>query len=96
VRRIVRACKEAGNVLKALGYTKRQPFKFNLFYWMPEFVTTKIFQSILDSRYAEVAFALHAQAARDEFRELSSEFKTLADKTAVKTLSLERLTNNLC
>lgn len=91
VRVIVRACKEGGIVLKALGYNKRQPFKFNLFYWMPEFVTIRIFQGIFNTKYGEIGFAMHAKAAADEMRELGIEFKTLIDKTSVKTPNIDKL-----
>ena len=30
---MVKAAKDAGNILRALGYKKRYPFKYNLFYW---------------------------------------------------------------
>ncbi len=91
VRCCLRGTKEAGNVLKALGYTKRQPFKLNLFYWMPEFLVIKIFQGILNSKFAEIAFAMHARAAADEFKEHANDFKILADKTSVKTPNMDRL-----
>jgi len=88
---MVRACKEGGDVLRAVGHKKRQPFKWNLFYWMPEFMTAKIFGKLLDSRYAEIAFAQHAKAASDEMRCLADEFKTLIDRTSLPTPSIDRL-----
>lgn len=91
VRCCLRASKEAGNVLKALGYTKRQPFRFNLFYWMPEYLVVKIFQKILSTKFAEIAFAMHARAAADEFKEHADDFKTLIDKTSVKTPNIDKL-----
>jgi hypothetical protein len=91
LRLMVRACKEGGNVLRALGYTKRQPFKWNLFYWMPEFMTAKVLGGLLDSRYAEIAFAQHARAAPDEMRCLAEEFKTLVDQTSLPAPSIDRL-----
>ncbi|MCP5108215.1 MAG: ketopantoate reductase family protein [bacterium] len=95
VRRCLRASKEAGNVLKALGYTKRQPFKFNLFYWMPEFLVVKTFQQILSSKFAEIAIAMHARAAGDEFKEHTDDIKTFADMTAVKTPNIDTLRSYL-
>lgn len=91
VRQCLRGSKEAGNVLKALGYTKRQPFKFNLFYWMPEFMVVNIFQKLLSTRFAEIAIAMHARAAADEFKEHTGDFKTLAGKTSVKTPNIDTL-----
>jgi len=91
LRLMVRACKEGGNVLRALGYTKRQPFKWNLFYWMPELMTAKVFGGLLNSRYAEIAFAQHAKAAPDEMRCLADEFRTLIDQTSLATPNIDRL-----
>lgn len=95
LRLIVRSARECGNVLKAIGYTKRQPFKFNLFYWLPERITAKIFKKMLTSRYAEVAFAMHAAAARDEFAELTRDFMSLVDRTEVNTPSFNALAGSL-
>lgn len=91
IRLFIRACREGGEVLRELGYTKRQPFKFNLFYWMPEFITTKIFKGIFNSKYAEIAFGMHGKAALDEVKELVKEFKILIDKTSVKTPNIDKL-----
>lgn len=95
LRLLVRAARECGNVLRALGFTKRQPFKFNLFYWMPQWVTAGIIRRMLGSRYADVAFALHAAAARDEFEELTEDFRSLIARTSVETPSFERLARSV-
>ena len=91
IRLFIRACREGGDVLRKLGYTKRQPFKFNLFYWMPEFITAKIFKGIFNTKYAEIGFAMHAKAALDEMKELMKEFRILIDKTSVKTPNIDKL-----
>ena len=91
LRIFIRACKEGGNVLKELGYTKRQPFRFNLFYWLPEWIIIKVFQGFFSSKFAEIGLALHAEAAADEIRELANECKTLIDKTSIKTPNIEKL-----
>jgi 2-dehydropantoate 2-reductase len=91
LRLLVSACKEGGNVLKKLGYSKRQPSKWNLFYWMPEFMTAKVLQKLLGSRFAEIAFARHARAGGDEMRCLADEFKTLIDQTSRPTLNIDKL-----
>ena len=85
------ACKEAGRVLNALGFTRRQPFSFNLFYWLPGFLTAKAFQALFDSKFAEIAFSLHARAARDEMRSLAADFRGLIEQTSVKTPNFDRL-----
>ncbi len=91
IRVIIQAAKEEGRVLKALGYSKRYPFRYNLFYWLPEIVNVKAVQKLLQSKFAEVAFALHARAARDEIRELAEEFESLIDKTSIETHNLNKL-----
>ena len=63
MRAMVRAAKEGGQVLHDLGYTKRQPFQFNLFYWLPETLNVKALEGLLGSKFAEVAYARHARAA---------------------------------
>lgn len=88
---MVRAAKEGGRVLKALGYTKRQPFQFNLFYWLPELLSVKALQSLLGSKFAEIAFSLHARAAQDEMRELADEFRSLIERTSIETPNIDLL-----
>ncbi len=91
LRSLVRAAKEGGRVLSALGFKKRQPFKFNLFYWLPEFLNMMAVKGLLESKFAEVAFAMHAKSARNEMRDLACEFKELIDKTSVDTPSIDAL-----
>jgi len=91
IRSYIRAAKEGGNVLKALGYTKRYPFKFNLFYWMPEWLLINILKKLFNSKFAEIGFMLHLKAATDEMKELANEFKTLIDKTSIKTPNIDKL-----
>jgi hypothetical protein len=80
-------------VLHALGYTKCQPFKFNLFYWLPEILNVKAIQGMLGSKFAEVAFARHARAARDEMGELTDEFQSLVEQTSIATPNINLLRN---
>jgi 2-dehydropantoate 2-reductase len=91
MRQMVRAAKEGGSVLHALGHTKRQPFQFNLFYWLPEALNVKALERLLGSKFAEVAFARHARAARDEFGELADEFLSLAAQTSIATPNIQLL-----
>ena len=92
LRALVRAAKEGGCVLGQLGYKKRQPFQFNLFYWLPEFMNMMAVKGLLESKFAEVAFAMHAKAARDEMKALACEFKELITKTSVDTPNIDALT----
>ena len=92
---LVRAAKEGGRVLKALGYRKRQPFAFNLFYWLPAFVNVMAVKSLLESQFAEIAFSMHASAARDEMLDLANEFQQLAARVSVRTPTIEKLRSYL-
>ena len=75
----------------ALGYTKREPFQYNLFYWLPEFVNVMAVKGLLRSKFAEIAFAMHARAARDEFQDLAREFDQLTARTSVDTPNINTL-----
>jgi 2-dehydropantoate 2-reductase len=90
---MVRAATEGGRVLKTLGYTKRQPFQFNLFYWLPELLSVKALQGLLGSKFAEIAFSLHARAAQDEMRELADEFRSLIERTSIETPNIDLLSD---
>ena len=91
LRALVRAAREGGRVLRALGYTRRQPFAFNLFYWLPEFLNMIAVRRLLDSKFAEVAFAMHARSAKDEMKALASEFVALSARTSVETPNIDAL-----
>ena len=93
LRALVRAAKEGGRVLRALGFRKRQPFEFNLFYWLPEFMSMMAVKGLLESKFAEVAFAMHAKAARDEMEDLAREFQELTARTSVDTPNIDTLRN---
>jgi 2-dehydropantoate 2-reductase len=91
LRVVVKAAKEGGRVLEALGYRKRQPFNFNFLYWLPEILSVRAVRAMLDSKFAEIAFSLHSFAARDEMKILAKEFQCLADKTCVQTPNINTL-----
>jgi len=95
IRTYLRAVKEGGNVLKALGYKKSYNVKLDLFYWMPEFLLINILKKVFDSKFAEVAMMMHANAAKDEMLELGKEFKSLTDKTSIPTLNLDELIRHI-
>ena len=92
IRTYIRACKEAGDVLEAAGYKKRQPFIFNLYYWFPEGLNAKIFRDkFFGSRFVEVAMGMHATAIGDELLELIVEFREVQAETSVETPHLDHL-----
>jgi 2-dehydropantoate 2-reductase len=73
-----RACREAGEVLRAIGYHKRQPAIFNLYYWLPRWLEPKVFGKLFGSRNAEIRFGLHARSVGPELLDLADEFETMA------------------
>jgi len=91
IKKYVLACREAGNVLKRVGYTKRQPFIFNIFYWLPLFLAPTVFKRQFSSRHAEVGMGLHAKAIGSELHELMEEFAELKKKAGIKTPNLDEL-----
>ena len=92
LRSYIRASKEAGNVLRAVGYKQRQPFIFNLFYWIPEWLNIKIFRDkFFGSKFVEVGIGLHANAIGQELWDLIEEFRELQQKSSIKTPHLDAL-----
>ena len=88
---IVKTCKDAGNVLYSLGNKRRYPFKFNLFFWLPEKMTAKVIKEMFNNEYARAAFALHASSAFDEFEELTGDFYRLIKESNIKTPNFDKL-----
>jgi 2-dehydropantoate 2-reductase len=91
IRTYIRAVKEGGQVLKALGYKNQYPLKIKTFYWNPEWITMNILKQAYNSKFAEVAMMMHVNAAKDEMIELGNEFRTLTKQTSIKTPNLNEL-----
>jgi hypothetical protein len=91
LRQFVLACREAGNVLRKVGYPQRQPPIFNLFYWTPLWLARQAFKPLFDSRFAEVAIGLHLKAIGNEFGEMVAEFSDLQQRAGVQTPNLDDL-----
>jgi len=89
------ACREAGNVLRALGYRKRYPRVFNLYYWLPRWLEPRVFAKLFGSRNAEVRFGLHAAVGRAELRTLAMEFDALQIKAGLETPALDALLTSI-
>lgn len=90
VRHAMRAVKEAGSVLSALGFAEPLSFKLKM-RWIPEFLLVRIFQKILKTKFADVAIAMHARAAADEFKFHTETFAALARNAGVKTPYIDKL-----
>ena len=54
-------------------------------------LNVKAIRSLLGSKFAEVAFAQHARAARDEMGELADEFQSLIEQTSIATPNIKLL-----
>ncbi len=86
-----RACREAGNVLRAIGYRRRRPPVFNLYYWLPRWTEPLVFSRLFGSRSAEIRFGLHARVVGPELLELAEEFAVLKRLSGVETPCLDAL-----
>jgi 2-dehydropantoate 2-reductase len=91
IHRYCRACREAGNVLRAVGHRRRQPFVFNLYYWTPRWLEPVIFGKLFNSRMAEIGFGLHLEVVGPELRLLAREFAELRARSTLKTPELDAL-----
>ncbi len=91
VAQYVQAVREAGRVLKSLGWKKSYNPKFKLFYLFPVVMLQKILAKVFSTKFSEIAMMMHVRAARDEMEELSHEFRSLISQTSVKTPNLHHL-----
>jgi 2-dehydropantoate 2-reductase len=85
------ACREAGNVLRRVGYRRRQPPVFNLFYWLPRRLEPPMFSKLFNSRSAEVRIGLHAPGVGPELLEMAEEFADLKTEAEMETPTLDSL-----
>jgi len=85
------ACREAGNVLREIGYRRRQPPVFNLYYWLPRWLEPKVFGKLFASRSAEIRFGLHARVVGPELHEMAEEFEVLKRLAGMETPDLDAL-----
>ena len=95
LRKYIRACREAGNVLRAVGYKRRQPPIFNLYYWLPEWLGIRVFRGFFSSRKIEVMMGLHAAEVGGEVLEMAEEFEELKARTGIETPNLDELLSHV-
>ena len=91
IHQYCRACREAGNVLRKIGYRKRQPPIFNLYYWLPRWLEPMVFSKLFGSRNGEIRFGLHARTIGPELHEMSEEFAVLKRLSGMETPDLDAL-----
>ncbi len=87
----IKAVRECGRVLRTHGYRKSYNLKFELFYWLPIWLLTKILRQVFNSKFAEVAMMMHVNAATDEMAELAKELIALQRQSGVPTPYFEKL-----
>lgn len=87
---LVRAIREGYRVLRALD-VPITPANHQIFDWIPEPILVALMRRLLNTKTAEIEIAGHANAARDEFKQLADEFKALARTTSVPTPAMDRL-----
>jgi 2-dehydropantoate 2-reductase len=87
---MIRAIREGFQVLRALRIPIR-PSMLQVFAWIPEPILAGLLQRLLETEFAEIGIAGHANAARDEMKHLADEFKALALSTTIPTPAMDRL-----
>jgi hypothetical protein len=91
IHRYCRACREAANVLRKIGYTRRQPPIFNLYFWLPRWLEPKVFANLFRSDAAEIRFGLHARCVGPELADLADEFHLITRLAGMETPTLDQL-----
>lgn len=84
LRQFIMSCREMGDVLKQVGFKKRYPFKFNLFY-LPIGFLSKMLAKQINTEDFRYAFFTHARSASSEFSDLVKDFRALKAKTNIET-----------
>lgn len=87
---MIRAWHEGFRVLESTG-TPITPPKLKVLKWMPELLQVALWQRIFDTKFAEIVATRHANAARDEMKQLAAEFMELRDASGVSTPAMDRL-----
>ena len=95
IHRYCRACREAGNVLRKVGYPRRQPKIFNLYYCLPRWLEPMVFGRLFGSPDSEIRFGLHARTVGPELLELADEFRNLATQAGLATPTMDEFINSV-
>ena len=91
IHQYCRACREAGDVLRTLGYRRRQPPIFNLYYWLPRWLEPRVFGKLFASRSAGIRFGLHVRVVGPELHAMAAEFEVLKRLAGMETPRLDAL-----
>jgi len=87
---MVKAMREGFQVLRTLDIPI-VPSKLKIVEWLPESIVVFLMRLMVNSEEAEITMAAHANAARDEMKQLADEFRALARSTSVPTPAMDRL-----
>lgn len=84
VHLMLRAIREGFQVLRSLDIPIT-PMRMHVFELFPEAFMVSLLQRFLDTEYADLIIARHANAARDEMKQIADEFRDLARLTSLPT-----------
>ena len=87
---MLRAVREGLRVVQAVGFPIT-PWHLNLITWLPPWLLVPLLKKLLNTEFAEIALAGHANAARDELKALAGEFDALIAQTSIPTPAIEEL-----
>jgi 2-dehydropantoate 2-reductase len=90
VQLMLRAIREGFQVLHSLDIPIT-PFKMRILELIPEPLLVSSLQRLLATEYAELIIARHANAARDEMKQVADELRQLAHLSSLPTPSIDRL-----
>ncbi len=86
----IRALREGLRILRALNIPIT-PRALRIYEWIPEFILVPLVQRLFSTQQAEIGIAGHANAARDEMKQLADEFQVLARAARLATPAIDRL-----
>lgn len=90
LKRMVQAIKEGFRSLESAGVPVT-PRKMAMVAAVPDWLLVPILGKLMGTRWAELVMCKHANAARDEMKELSDEFKSLTDAAGINTPAIDLL-----
>jgi 2-dehydropantoate 2-reductase len=90
VHLMLRAIREGFQVLHALDIPIT-PLQMRLLELIPNSLLLSLLQELLDTSYSELVIARHANAARDEMKQIADEFRQLIELSSIQTPSIDYL-----
>ncbi len=90
VQLMLRAIREGFRVLRSFDIPIT-PSRLRIFELIPEPFMVPLLQRLLDTEYADLIIARHANAAREEMKQIADEFRFLAHNSSLPTPSIDYL-----